>query len=56
MNWMISDCGRRVAGLHLRLHCAVLSAEKKQNEKDRKEGFAREIQFCALGAYVLPWG
>lgn len=25
---MISGCGRRVAGLHLSLHCAVLSAEK----------------------------
>jgi len=51
---MINGCGRRVAGLQLTLHCAVPSVEKKQNEKDRMEGFAREIQFFALGACVLP--
>lgn len=51
---MISGCGRRVAGLHLTLHCAVLSAEKQQSGRDRMGGFAGEIQFFALNAYVLP--
>lgn len=53
---MISGCGRRVAGLHLALHCAALSAEKQQSGKDRMEGFAREVQFFALNTYMLPWG